>query len=415
MCTSIVLLLHQYIWQRMSTPLSGVSFTNEFLLISAAVGVLLIGLLAAFSENIGVMSETLGRINEVRLAILNEKIDVISADRHVNGNVSLVLTNYGTTDSKILAVIDADGNECPCTNSTITPDAPQELVCSIPNSLIHDNILVITGARNILDVKIHRLNGSVPDTVPLPSPCADPSISTSMSTSPENTQSPTVQPDPPNNLETLTVPTSMSSNPQTPKPSQTKRVTEPPKTEEFDTTGRTIDLYTGVTSKIRIDTHYFGDKGTRYHINDKAFITIFRDTEITSKSFVSQGNPYCYVGDLLVGPSPSISVQHDTTLHIQFRESDDPARCNGSPDIELADKLFLNKEVYVRFVDKIGKVPFYHYGDGNGSNLVEIDKCDNKNFNKKQNKLKRNAEICYGRDGNDILLVSKILATFGVK
>ncbi len=179
--------------------------------------------------------------------------------------------------------------------------------------------------------------------------------------------------------------------------------------EKYDTNGRTIDLYHGINNRMRIDTAY-QDGGTTYHINDKAYITIFRDTWITNKQFEASGGQYCYVGDLLVGQDADISQNHTNSLNIQFRKSTDPDRCIGSPNIDLTGKLVLGKEVYVRFVGANGQTPFYY----NGSDIIEILKCSSANFTSTTNTLKDSTEICYGKDGNDTILVSKILAVFGV-
>ena len=371
-----IMLLCQHIWQRMSTPLSGITFTNEFLVISAAVGVLLVALLAAFSGNIGTMSETLGRINEIRIEILNEKLDVVSADRYGN-TVNIVLTNYGHTDGTIIAIIDATGAESDCGDPLIvTPEVPLEIVCrNVPDPTLYvpDTMLVITSARNILEVDV-QTGGTAP-------------------------------------IDTIPTNRTMPINPIIPALS-TLQVT-PPNSTLFDNTGKTIDLYTYGNNKIRIDT-YDPNIGTRYFINDKADITIFRDTEITNRQFIhTSQDPYCYVSDLLVGQEPSIPIQHTSTLQLAFRHANDPTRCDRAPVINLDDKLDLDKEIYVRFVDidDIDDiVPFYYIDD----NIVEIPKCTTNNFNSANNNLVGNTEICYGKSGSDIILVSKILAIFGV-
>ena len=181
-----------------------------------------------------------------------------------------------------------------------------------------------------------------------------------------------------------------------------------PNHETFDTSDRTIDLNTYDTNKIRIDTH-FSDKGTKYYVDDKTDITIFRNTEITDKEFVFQSNKYCYVSDLTVGKNSKISTEHKRTLSINFRESTDPTRCGDHPNINLDGKLNLDTNVYVRFVGELGNIPFYH--DGKPHN---IPICNRNNFDISTNTLKGNTKICYGKSGNDIIMVSKILAVFGV-
>ncbi len=181
-----------------------------------------------------------------------------------------------------------------------------------------------------------------------------------------------------------------------------------PDSYKYDNTDRTIDLYHGISDRLRIDTAY-QDGGTAYYIDDKAYITMFRDTWITNKQFTASGGQYCYVGDLFVGQDQDVSVQHNNTLSIQFRQANDPNRCNGSPDITFDDSLSLTKEVYVRFVGTDGQVPFY-YTD----NRINIPKCTSTNFDSTTNTLIGNTEICYGKDGVDTIIISKILTVFGV-
>ena len=367
------MLLCQRIWQGLSTPLSGITFTNEFLVISVAIGVLLVALLAAFSGNIGTMSETLGRINEIRIEILNEKLDVISADRDGN-TVNIVLTNYGNTNGTILAIIDAAGAESDCGDPLIvTPEVPLEIICRNvpdPTPYVHDTMLVITSARNILEVDVQRVGNVTINTIP---------TNRTIPINPIISVIPTLE---------ITLADSTS----------------------FDNTGKTIDLYTYGNNKIRIDT-YDPNIGTRYFINDKADITIYRNTEITNVQFIhTSQDPYCYVSELLVGREPSIPTRHTNTLQLAFRQANDPTRCNQAPDINLGDKLELDKEVYVRFVGTNDTVPFYYTGD----NIIEIPKCTVDNFNSVNNHLVGDTEICYGKSGTDTILVSKILAIFGV-
>ena len=179
-----------------------------------------------------------------------------------------------------------------------------------------------------------------------------------------------------------------------------------PQYDSLDNTGRTIDLYTGTNDRIRIDTHY-SDMGTRYHLSSgSADITMFRDTLITNKQFTSDQDNYCYVGDLIVGRDSTISIQHTNTLKISFRSADDPTRCDQAPDVNLTDKLTLDKEVFVRFVGTDGQVPFYYDGTVN-----TIPKCTSDNFD---GTSITSGKICYGKDGSDTVIVSKILTEFGL-
>ena len=181
-----------------------------------------------------------------------------------------------------------------------------------------------------------------------------------------------------------------------------------PESMEFDTSQSTIDLNTYATNKIRIDT-YSADMGTEYYTNNVASITLFRDTEITSKEFTYQPDQYCYVGNLLVGQESTISIQHTNTLQLPFTRSSISDRCDQAPTINLDGKLNLDTNVYVRFGNSIDQTPFYHYG----TSTIQIPKCSNMNFDSTTNTLK-NIEICYGKNNNDIIIVSKVLAVFGI-
>ena len=164
----------------------------------------------------------------------------------------------------------------------------------------------------------------------------------------------------------------------------------------LDNTGRTIDLYAYDSNKIRIDT-YYADIGTRYYINDKVDITMYRDTEITNVQYKSTGqDPYCYVGDV---------ISTDTSIHIQFRQDDDIIRCDNAATMSLNHILELDKEIYVRFANT-ENVPKY--------NNIPVPQCTTINFDDDNNELIENTKICYGKNGNDIILVSKILATFSI-
>ena len=155
------------------------------------------------------------------------------------------------------------------------------------------------------------------------------------------------------------------------------------------------------------------DTGTQYYINDKADITIYRDTEITNRQFIATNqDSYCYVGDLVVGQDPSIpiSVQHTNSLQLQFRESEDETRCDSAPNVLFNEKLSLNKEVYVRFAGTSDQLPFYYTND----EVTEIPKCTTNNFDSVNNQLVGDTEICYGKSDSNTVIVSKILAVFGV-
>ena len=181
-----------------------------------------------------------------------------------------------------------------------------------------------------------------------------------------------------------------------------------PDSESLDNNDRTIDLNTLADNSIRIDS-YYADTGTRYYINDKADITIYRNTMITDKTFTYQSDQYCYVGDLLVGQDSNINTQHTNTLQLLFRQADDPTRCDNAPSISLDGKLVLDQEVYIKFTGTDGQTPFYY-----DNNIVKIPKCTSDNFDSNTSTLK-NSEICYGKNGDDTIIISKILTIFGVQ
>ena len=210
-------------------------------------------------------------------------------------------------------------------------------------------------------------------------------------------QPPVVVPDPPEPVE----PIDNSTDSET-------IIIDIPESMEIDNTGRTIDLNAYDTNMIRIDT-YYADMGTKYYTNDIADITIFRDTDIVNKQFTTTQDTYCYVGDLFVGQDANVPLPNTNTLQLQFRQSNDPTRCDQSPDITFDDKLELSQEVYVRFAGTDGQTPFYYIGD----DIVEIPKCNSNNFDDTSSTLIDNTEICYGKFDNDTILVSKILAVFG--
>ena len=182
-----------------------------------------------------------------------------------------------------------------------------------------------------------------------------------------------------------------------------------PDSMEFDNNGRTIDLYTFADNKIRIDT-YYPRIGTEYYINDKASITLFRDTEITNQQFKhTNQDPYCYVGDLQVGQNSRISTSHANSLQISFRESTDDVRCDDAPSITFGNSLNLNQQIYVKFTATDEQVPFYYT-----TAIIDVPMCNNTNFNKDTNTL-TSGDTCYGKNGNDIIIVSNILTIFGIK
>ena len=297
------------------------------------------------------------------------------------------------------------------TNEFVVFQPTAKGICDV--TVTHSTSRLVYFAQTVLSQSTIQQNYTIASTVPF----------ITLTETPPNRQ-PTIQPvvpDPANNATSIPppppppqLPVQVSPPPQNTTQTETIQITKPV-SKGFDNNGRTIDLYHGISDRIRIDTAYQHD-GTSYHVNNKAYITMFRDTWITNKQFTAQGGQYCYVGDLLVGQDADISQNHTNTLNIKFRQSTDPGRCNGSPSITLDDKLVLSKEVYVRFVGTNGQTPFYY----NGSDVIEILKCSSENFDRNINRwiqtnhLIGDTEVCYGKDGNDTILVSKVLAVFGV-
>lgn len=148
------------LWRSLCTPLDAVTYTNEFLIVSGAVATFMVLLLASFAGNIDVMSDAIGKINEKKQEILNEKIDIISAEK--SGNTAIIiLTNYGIYDTEILAFFSdvSQGQELACisnnvpnTDMTVVAAELLEVTCTILPSA--SKILAVTSTRNILESKL---------------------------------------------------------------------------------------------------------------------------------------------------------------------------------------------------------------------------------------------------------------------
>ena len=103
--------------------------------------------------------------------------------------------------------------------------------------------------------------------------------------------------------------------------------------------------------------------------------------------------------------------QYHTQTHSSYSSDNQTIRLDViTPVITFDDKLELSQEIYVRFAGTDGQTPFYHIDD----DTVEIPKCTIDNFGKTSSTLRENAEICYGKSDSDTILVSKILAIFGI-
>ena len=149
------------LWRSLCTPLDAVTYTNEFLIVSGAVATFMVLLLASFAGNIDVMSDAIGKINEKKQEILNEKIDIISAEK--SGNTAIIiLTNYGIYDTEILAFFSdvSQGQELTCRSNNV-PNTDMTVVAAelleVTCDLLHPSaskILAVTSTRNILESKL---------------------------------------------------------------------------------------------------------------------------------------------------------------------------------------------------------------------------------------------------------------------
>ncbi len=196
-------------------------------------------------------------------------------------------------------------------------------------------------------------------------------------------------------------------------PSQTLTITIPNTTPST----ATIGLNTQTANEIKFITRETSQgSGTRYHHHDddsddtRADITIHYNTKITSKTFDVTSNTFCYNAELQVGNDITVP-KLNSYMALALEITDFTPKCPNYPNISFDGKLVLNKEVYIRLNGTDGQNIFYHV---NGTNdIVQIPKCTSTNFDSSDNTLKGNTEVCYGKDGADTVIVSKILAIFG--
>ena len=112
------------IFKILNKELPAIALTNEFLIITGSMGVMLIALLATFSGEISVWSSALSGFNEQNSNRLQEKIALISADYDDERTISdsggtysapwtkIVLYNFGNVDSNIeKKIYDSTRNE----------------------------------------------------------------------------------------------------------------------------------------------------------------------------------------------------------------------------------------------------------------------------------------------------------------
>ena len=148
------------LWRSLCTPLDAVTYTNEFLIVSGAVATFMVLLLASFAGNIDVMSDAIGKINEKKQEILNEKIDIISAEKS-GSRAIIILTNYGIYDTEMIAFFSdvSQGQQLTCRSNnddngdmTVVAAELLEVTCDISPSA--SKILAVTSTRNILESKL---------------------------------------------------------------------------------------------------------------------------------------------------------------------------------------------------------------------------------------------------------------------
>lgn len=117
-------------------------------------------LIASFAGNIDTMSEGIGKINELKQNVLNEKIDIISYKK-IDDTIIVTITNYGKTDTEIIALFSdtsTDNIVESCTSNnlddTLSIPAGELLEVTCPASDGAKMILIVTDTRNILEVKL---------------------------------------------------------------------------------------------------------------------------------------------------------------------------------------------------------------------------------------------------------------------
>jgi len=144
----------------MSTPLDALSYTNNALLVMAALGVLGGIFVIAYTGDIASMSHSIASINEMERKYLNEKIDVISVDLTATHTV-MVLTNFGRYSVEILGILDGVGTELTCVSNNaipqdfvISPEDLLEFTCSLDlpynDTAIH---YVVTETRQVITIE----------------------------------------------------------------------------------------------------------------------------------------------------------------------------------------------------------------------------------------------------------------------
>jgi len=141
------------------TPLDALSYTNNVLLVMAALGVLGGIFVIAFTGDIASMSHTISSINDMERKYLSEKIDVMSVDL-TSTHTIITLTNYGKYPVEIIGIIDGVGTKLTCNSNNsntadfvIGPDELLEFTCAIEIPFTDDAIHhVITDTYQVMDI-----------------------------------------------------------------------------------------------------------------------------------------------------------------------------------------------------------------------------------------------------------------------
>ena len=152
-----------YCWfQRdLCTPLDAISYTNNAMLVMAALSILGGIFVISFAGDIASMSEQISSINNMERKYLSEKIDVMSVDSNAD-NVVITLVNYGKYPVEILGILDSVGNDLTCdsnnsdnNNFVINPDELLEFICEIGIAPFDDDTIhyIITDTMQIIEAR----------------------------------------------------------------------------------------------------------------------------------------------------------------------------------------------------------------------------------------------------------------------
>ena len=91
------------------------------------------------------------------------------------------------------------------------------------------------------------------------------------------------------------------------------------------------------------------------------------------------------------------------------------ASVSCSPDLESNNNpgpLLLDKALYITLSNKSKKAPYYISPRDNITSAQQITACSSDNFNTNNQTLKGTTEMCYGKNGTDMVILTKRLAGF---